>query len=143
MPSNTDLTQRAYDAVAVGDLAALTDFLSPDCTWVVGGDNTLSGRYVGRQATFAYFARLQALTEGTLRSLPQSVTAIDDTTVLVVARVSAAVRGEQVDELMVQLIEMRDGQAVSARGFVENGQRWDALFGPAVIDLSDRQVSAR
>ncbi len=129
MESNTERTWRAYAAFTASDVQVLTELIAPDVRWVVGGAHSLSGSYVGRGATFAYFSRLMLVTEGTFRIAPESVTEIDASTVLVVARVSARARGQRLDELMVQLLEIRDGQATHARSFLENGHRWDELFG--------------
>jgi SnoaL-like domain len=45
---NIELTRRAYDAFAKGDLAALSEFIADDATWHVQGVGELSGDYHGR-----------------------------------------------------------------------------------------------
>lgn len=136
---NIALVRQGYAAFSRGDMTALAELLHPDVEWFVGGSNALSGTYVGRDATFTYFGRLLSLTEGTASVEVLELTEPVPGTVLAMVRVHAESRGQVFDEDAVQQIELRDGLAVSCRTFLQNGHLYDALIGPAVILLDERE----
>ena len=127
--SNTERTARAYQAVATGDLKALSELISPDCVWIVGGNNKLSGSYHGRDATFDYFGKLMEATAGTFTITVLTINEVDPDTMIVTAHVNAAANGITYDEEVIQQLHLRHGQAIACRTFVENGYRFDALVG--------------
>ena len=132
---NTERIRRGYAAFSSGDLNTLAELISPDCRWVVGGDNRLTGTYSGRDATFDYFAKLLDATDGTFQVTLLQATEVVPDTVLVVATASASARGTSYDEQVVQQHLLRQGQIVECRTFVENGHLWDQLIGPKQITL--------
>src|SRR4051794_20315860 len=141
--TNTDLTRRAYTAFAAGDLKALTELISPDCVWIVGGNNKLSGTYHGRDATFDYFGKLMEATEGTFTITVLTINEVDPDTMIVTAHVNASANGITYDEEVIQQLHLRHGQAVACRTFVENGYRFDALIGGSqTITLPGQTVKA-
>ena len=128
--TNTERTARADAAFSAGDLRTLGELLSPDCVWIVGGHNRLSGTYHGREATFDYLGKVIDATDGTFELTVLTITEIVPDTVIVTAHVTARVGDRGFDEEIVQQLHLRNGQAVACRTFAENGHRWDALIGP-------------
>ena len=147
MTTNTTLTARAYAAFGSGDLRTLAELISPDCVWIVGGNNRLSGNYHGRDATFDYFGKLIDATDGTFTITVLTITEIVPDTMIVTSHVTASAGGGTFDGELIQQLHMRHGQAIACRTFVENGHLWDALIGPAQITLpgqaSRASVTAR
>jgi ketosteroid isomerase-like protein len=141
--TNTDRLRRAYAAFSAGDLQTLTELISPDCVWIVGGSNKLSGSYHGRDATFDYFAKLVVATQGTFQITVLTATEVVEDTCIVTAHASATANGISYDEEVVQQFHMRHGQAVATRTFVENGHLWDALIGPSSITLPGQATRAQ
>ena len=142
-PTNTELTARAYQAFTTGDLETLSQLISPDCVWIVGGNNRLSGTYHGRDATFDYFGKLIDATDGTFQITVLTIDEIDPDTMIVTAHVTASGPGGSYDEEIVQQLHLRHGQAIACRTFLENGYRWDAMIGGSpVITLPDQNRAA-
>jgi len=135
MTTNTTLTARAYAAFSAGDMTTLAELISPDCVWIVGGNNRLSGMYHGRDATFDYFGKLMEATNGTFSITVLTVTEIVPDTMIVACHVTASAGGNSFDGEVIQQLHLRHGQAIACRTFVENGHLWDALVGPAQIVL--------
>jgi ketosteroid isomerase-like protein len=133
--SNTDLVRRGYVAFSSGDLEELSELIAQDTTWHVGGHNALSGTYRGRDAVLDYFGRLVEVTEGTLWLQLLSITEIAPGTVIACLHLAASAHGASFNEEVIQQIQIRDGQAVSCRTFLENGHLWDDVVGRATITL--------
>ena len=141
---NTEIVARGYDAFSAMDLPTLTEVLSPDCVWIVGGRNKLSATYHGRDATLDYFGKLLSATAGAFRISVLTVTEVVPDTVLVSAHLTAAGNGRTFDEEVVQELRLRNRQVVSCRTFLQNGHLFDELIGSAQIVLptqSGRQSS--
>src|SRR5947209_11730063 len=62
--SNSEAIRRAYEAFNKGDVETLREMLAEDIVWHVPGRSSLAGTYRGRDATLAYFGRMDELTEG-------------------------------------------------------------------------------
>ena len=133
--TNTQLTARAYEAFSAGDLTTLSELINPDCVWIVGGDNRLTGTYHGRDATFDYFGKLLEATSGSFTISVLTITEIVPDTMIVTAHVTASAGDRTFDEEVIQQLHLRNGQAIACRTFTENGHLWDALIGPAQIVL--------
>jgi len=140
--TNTQRTARAYAAFSAGDLTTLAELMSPDCVWIVGGDNRLTGMYHGRDATFDYFGKLLDATGGTFTISVLTINEVVPDTMLVTAHVTAKANGREFDEEIVQQLHLRNGQCIACRTFVENGHLWDALVGPGQIVLPRQQQRA-
>lgn len=138
--TNVEICRRAYAAFASGDMTTLESLMAPDVTWIVAGNNALTGVYTGRQATFSYFGKLLEITEGTLVLTVSDIYEVAPNTLLAMCHVTAQSRGRAVDEDLIQLLEVRDGQAISCRTFNENGYLWDEMVGPSTITLPMEQV---
>ena len=133
--TNTQIVARGYAAFSAGDLPTLSEVIAQDCTWVVGGQNALSGTYHGRDAVFDYFGRLLEVTHGAFQITVLTITEPVPDTVLITCHVMAAANGRTFDEEVVQQMHLRQGVVTGCRTFVENGHLWDALIGPAQIVL--------
>jgi ketosteroid isomerase-like protein len=65
--------ERAYAALASGDLNRIALFYSEDLSWVVPGNHPLAGRYRGRAAFLSMMEHAAKLTGGTFRMERQAV----------------------------------------------------------------------
>ena len=137
LETNSDLCRRAYFAFSGGDMETLVELIAEDATWHVGGRNALTGTYQGRDATLEHFARLHEATEGTMWLQLLSIAEIAPGTVIACLHLSANARGESFNEEIIQQLQVRGGQVVSCRTFLENGQQWDDVVGRASITLPD------
>ena len=141
---NIALAQKGYDAFARADMTTLAELLAPDVQWFVGGDNALTGTYSGRDATFDYLGRLLGLTQGTASVQVHTLAEPMPGIVVAMVRLHAEVNGKTFDEDAIQQLEIRDGQCVSCRTFLQNGHLLDSVLGPAIITLTEQgRVAAR
>ena len=107
--TNVELTRRAYDAFAKGDLAALSELIADDVTWHVRGVGPLSGDYHGRDEVFAFFGRLAEETAGTFRLDVHDVLANDEHTVAL-CTLSASRGAKSVQTPVANVSHVRDGK---------------------------------
>lgn len=140
--TNTQRTARAYAAFNAGDLTTLSELISPDCVWIVGGDNRLTGNYHGRDAVFDYFGKLVEATAGTFTLSVLTINEVVPDTMIITAHVQASAGNRNYDEEIVQQLHLRNGQVIACRTFVENGHLWDALVGPGRITLPKQSARA-
>ena len=56
--------RQGYQAFADGDLARVSELLDDHVVWHVGGNNTLTGDYEGKEAVLSFFGRLMQETGG-------------------------------------------------------------------------------
>jgi len=62
---NEAVVRTAYAAFSAGDLEVLGQLISPDMVHSVPGNDLMSGEHTGRDAAFAVYGQLFALTGGT------------------------------------------------------------------------------
>ena len=78
----SDLATRirdAYAAFARGDLEAVRNSMTDDCTWyLTEGNNSLTGTYTGWQEIAGLLGRLMEISDGTWRSEVDDVAAAPD-----------------------------------------------------------------
>lgn len=67
MENLLDLVHQYQAAAYAGDVVAAGEFLSENVTLTMGGNNQLSGVYLGREAFFGAFGRMMEITAGTYR----------------------------------------------------------------------------
>lgn len=134
---NLRCAQAAYAAFGRGDMTALADILARDVRWVVGGENALTGTYVGQAAVFRMFGELFVRTDGTF--LLELITLAEPRPDLVLAliRVSGAADGRTYVEDAVQRLSMQDGRVSACTTYLQNGHLLDALLGQLVISLAE------
>lgn len=115
MHPNVDLIRRGFEAFAQGDIATLSELLSPDLVWVSESGGVIGGRIEGRDNVFATWAKIPAETGGTFQ---QEVTSIhaDDRVAVAATRVSATRRGKVLDGAPGSIVfQIRDGRVTSGR----------------------------
>jgi len=127
MHPNVDLVRRGFEAFAKGDLATLSELMSPDLVWVSESQGVLSGRFEGRDNVFAYFARIPAETGGTFQ---QEVTSIyaDDRVAVAITKASASRRGKTLDRPAAIVFQIKDGIVTSGRVIPEEPEVADAFW---------------
>ena len=106
--TNVELTRRAYDAFAKGDLAALSEYRR-HVTWHVRGVGPLSGDYHGRDEVFAFFGRLAEETAGTFRLDVHDKLANDEHTVAL-CTLSASRGAKSVETPVANVSHIHDGK---------------------------------
>jgi uncharacterized protein len=107
--ANVELTRRAYEAFAKGDLAALTELIADDVTWHVRGAGALSGDYHGRDQVFGFFGRLAQETGGTFRLDVHDVLANDEHAVAL-CTLSASRGAKSVETPVANVSHVHDGK---------------------------------
>jgi ketosteroid isomerase-like protein len=120
-------------------MTALADVLALDVRWVVGGDNALTGAYVGQPAVFSMFGELFMRTDGTFLLEPITLVEPQPDLVLALIRLSAAADGRTYAEDAVQRLAMREGRVSACTTYLQNGHLLDALLGPRFISLTEPQ----
>lgn len=100
-----------YAAFAKGDFAVLNDLFSEDLVWHEGGRNQLAGDYRGRDAVYAFFAKLMEITEGSFRIDVHTVLADDEHGVALVV-VTASRGGRSMADNEAHVFHLRDGVVV-------------------------------
>jgi uncharacterized protein len=121
---NVETIRRGYELFNKGDMDALTELFAEDVTWHVPGRSSIAGDYQGRDATMAYFARLDELTGGSYQAELHVVVGNDEYAVSIDH--SSATQGEagyDADELVV--FRFSEGRVVEA---------WQALLSPYAHD---------
>lgn len=121
---NVETVRRGYEAFNKGDPETLTELIAEDVVWHVPGRSSIAGDYQGRDATLAYFRRLDQLTDGSYQA-ELHVAVGDDEHVVSINHTSAS-RGDRTygeNELVV--FRFRDGTIVEA---------WQAFMSPYAHD---------
>jgi ketosteroid isomerase-like protein len=85
-----------------GDLAGTRRFYTDDVSWHVQGNNSSSGDRAGIQELFDYFASAMAITGGTLRLHPQTVTVSGDIVGVLMRVTAQRGDGRALDTLLAQ-----------------------------------------
>ncbi len=124
---NVDLARRGYAAFGEGDMATLTELIAEDAVWHLGGRNSLSGDYKGREAIFGLFARLAQETEGTMRIELHDVVANDDHVVVLTTMSAGGSRGS-FSTRTCDTSHMRNGQITEFWTFGEDPYVWDEYW---------------
>jgi ketosteroid isomerase-like protein len=93
--------------VSAGNLDALSDQMTDDIVWHVGGEHPLSGDYQGREAVMDYHRRVADLTGGSLRLEPVDVLA-SDRHLGIFLKAVAGEGGPALDTTMVEAIRLTE-----------------------------------
>lgn len=113
--SNEDLARRGYEAFIRGDMQGVSDLLSDDIVWHVGGRSPLAGDYRGKDEVLGFFAKTMELTGGTFRVEIHDVLANDEhVTALVVARGER--EGKTLEDRQAHVLHVRDGKVTEYWG---------------------------
>src|SRR4051812_30432538 len=111
---NVELVRAAYEAMAGGDVAWLSEHTSPDVVFQQGGRFPTAGTFAGRDAMFGHMMEFLAMVEGNFSLDPHDFMASDDrVAVLLTVAVGVGERDLAFDELHVFTIA--DGLVVDMR----------------------------
>jgi uncharacterized protein len=113
--SNEDLARRGYEAFIQGDMQGVSDLLSDDIVWHVGGRSPLAGDYRGKDEVLGFLAKTMELTGGTFRLEIHDVLANDEhVTALLVAR--AERDGKTLEDRQAHVLHVKDGKVTEYWG---------------------------
>lgn len=124
---NVEIARRGYAAFGTGDMATLAELIAEDAVWHLGGRNSLTGDYEGREAIFGLFARLAQESEGTMRIDLHDVVANDDHVVVLTSVSAGGSRGSLASNTC-DTSHMRDGQITEFWSFAEDPYGWDEYW---------------
>jgi ketosteroid isomerase-like protein len=124
---NVGFLRKGYEAFAKRDMATLRDIFSQDVVWHHAGTSPISGEYRGRDAVFAFFARLAELSGGTFRIELHDVLGNDEHGVAL-SRETASRQGKQLDSLGVHVYHVRDGKITEAWSVMQDQRRYDDFW---------------
>lgn len=101
--------------------------MSDDIVWHSGGNNTLTGEYVGKEAVLGYFGRLMQESGDSFKNDVHDMLANDEHAVALVT--SSATRGGVAYEgNAVHIFHMRDGRMTEFWSFAEDQGKLDELW---------------
>lgn len=126
--ADEELVGRGYAAFGTGDVAALTEVLSPAVVWRVPGDSLIAGVYEGRDAVFGFFGRLGELSGGTHRVELRSVRSEGADTVVAENSVSADRDGAHYASTETIVFTVADGRLVDADVTPADQAAFDAFW---------------
>lgn len=106
---NSDLLRRGYDAYMSGDMATINELFADDVIWHVAGRSPLAGDYTGKEQVFAFFGKLQEMSDGTSRVEVHDLLASDEHGVALVTE-SATRNGKAIQLNAVHTLHLRDGK---------------------------------
>ncbi|MGH3344936.1 MAG: nuclear transport factor 2 family protein [Carbonactinosporaceae bacterium] len=112
--------RRAYRAFTNGDMAALGTMIADDAVDHVPGSSQLAGDHRGKDAIFAYFAKLGQLTDGTLQVDLQQLMGDGHGHVVGVQRNTARRDGRRLDQMEAIVFTLREGKITDIREYEED-----------------------
>jgi len=124
---NLESARRGYQAFANGDLATVSELLADDIVWHVGGNNTLSGDYEGKEAVLSFFGRLMQETGGSFKNDIHDMLANDEHGVALVTQ-TATRGGTSIEGPVVQVFHMRDGKMTEFWTFARDQSAIDEFW---------------
>jgi ketosteroid isomerase-like protein len=125
---NEATIRRGYELFNTGNLEGLKAIFADGVVWHTGGRGHLSGEKRGRDATFAYFAQLGEMSNGTFRAELHDVVASDEH--VVGLHICIGQRGGKSLNLKEALVfHLRDGKIVEAWEHYEDSQTSDEFWG--------------
>ena len=125
---NVAIMQRAYDAFNAADIDTLTELFDESAVWHLPGRSSMAKDYQGREATFAYFARLGQETGGTFQAELQQLLADDDDRVVGIQRSTAERDGKRLDVGNCIVFELKDGRITDGREHFHDLYAWDEFW---------------
>ena len=124
---NVVAVRRGYEAFNKGDTDTLIELFAEDVVWHVPGRSPIAGDYRGRDATLAFFGRLDELTGGSYQAELQ-VAVGDEEHVVSIDRSSATAGADHYDENELVVFRFRDGRVVEAWQAMMNLYAHDEFF---------------
>jgi ketosteroid isomerase-like protein len=125
---NAERARRGYEAFASGDMDTVSEQMSDDIVWHVGGKNSISGDYKGKEAVFGFLGRLVQETGGTLHQEVHDVLANDEH-VVVLLQTGAERNGVRSDQRAVDVMHVdADGKIAEFWRFPEDSAAIDEMW---------------
>lgn len=128
LEQRVQMARRGYDAFNEMRLDQAMETIADDIVWHVGGNNPLTGEYVGKVQVTELFAKFALLTEGTYEAVIHDILASEEHTVVV--GTYTATRGPHTHTArFVDVIHPTpDGKAKEFWRFPEDTVAEDAFF---------------
>ena len=124
---NVDVIQSAWDAFGRGDIDKATSVADPSAEFVAPESLPWGGTYHGPEGFADLLASVVSNFEK-FEAKPEKVLGADDDHVVVVARLSGRTKsGEEIENDVVWLYKMRNGQVVRGDAFTDTASLRDAL----------------
>jgi len=125
---NLAIVRRGYEAFNKGDLDTLTDLFDEGAAWHLPGRSSLAGDHEGRDAAFAYFARLGQESGGTFQAEVQALIADSDDRVVGIQRSTAERDGKRLDVGDCIVFRLKDGRVIDGRDHIDDLYAWDEFW---------------
>jgi ketosteroid isomerase-like protein len=109
---NEEMVRRGYKAFSEGDMATLGELMAPDVVVNVPGNNLISGVFSGREAVFARYGKLFALTDRTNRAELEDVQVDGEHRVVATHHATAQRGGKSLDVRQKLAFTIQDGKIV-------------------------------
>lgn len=123
------LVRKGYEAFSRGDMAALSELMTSDCTHHVPGSHHLSGDYKGLDAVIEHFGQLAAETDGTMRVELRNLFTDGRGHVMSVHHVTARRRGHDLDAMGGIVFRVVGPKITDLDECVEDQDADDAFWG--------------
>jgi ketosteroid isomerase-like protein len=125
---NVERARRAYEAFGKGDMATLSELITEDTVWHIGGKSPLSGEYKGRDAVFGFFGKLKEESGGTFRLEVHDILANDEHGAVLVRSMGER-KGKKWDGRSVHITHAdSEGRTKEFWAFEENQAGLDEFF---------------
>ena len=124
---NVAILRSGYEAFNSGDMDALAQIFDEGVVWHTPGRSSLANDYQGREATFAFFARLGQETGGTFRAEARRLIA-DEDFVVAIQHNSGERNGKQLDVDLCLVFQLRDGRVIEAWEHFRDLYAWDEFW---------------
>lgn len=128
---NIALVKRGYEAFAKGDLDTIRAMGAEQEVWetVLGEAPGFEPEYRGPDGVTKFFTRLQELTAGTFRDVPEAFMNVDDHRVAVLDHVTASRDARRLDHHVVHIFEVRDGKIDHVTEYTDNPRAVADFYG--------------
>ena len=125
---NAAIIRRGYEAFNSGDMETLTEIFDEDAAWHLPGRSSLAGDHEGRDAAFAYFARLGQESGGTFQAEVQALIADDADRVVGIQRSTAERDGKRLSVGDCIVFQLKDGRVIDGRDHIDDLYAWDEFW---------------
>ncbi len=127
---NVAFVQRAYHAIATGDMAWIHEHAAPDVVFEQGGSFPTAGVYHGRDAMMHHIGEFMALVGGNLSLEPVDFLSSSDR-VAVVVHVTIEFEGRELTFDEVQVWSVSGDQLTEMRALPFEARKVDEFFASA------------